>query len=64
MNAISAQKPDQIKAMTMDTKQLIETQKSLMGMLQTFQPIAQKERTNLDHLIQQLVVACCSRFVL
>lgn len=38
-NALSALKPDQIKAMTVDTKQLIETQKSLMSMLQTFQPM-------------------------
>ncbi len=39
MNAFNALKPDQIKAMTMDTKQLLETQKSLMSMLQTFQPM-------------------------
>jgi hypothetical protein len=42
MNALKALKPDQIKAMTDDTKQLIETQKSLMGMLQTFQPMMQE----------------------
>jgi hypothetical protein len=39
MNALNSLKPDQIKAMTTDTKQLIETQKSLMSMLQTFQPM-------------------------
>ena len=39
MNALSALKPDQIKSMTQDTKQLIETQKALMGMLQSFQPM-------------------------
>lgn len=39
MNALKALKPDQIAAMTNDTKQLIETQKSLMGMLQSFQPM-------------------------
>jgi hypothetical protein len=39
MNALSALKPDQIKAMTQDTRSLIETQKSLMGMLQQFQPM-------------------------
>lgn len=39
MNALNALKPEQIKAMTMDTKQLLETQKSLMSMLQTFQPM-------------------------
>ncbi len=39
VNALSALQPDQIKQMTADTKQLIETQKSLMSMLQTFQPM-------------------------
>ena len=39
INAIKALKPDQISAMTQDTKQLIETQKSLMNMLQTFKPM-------------------------
>ena len=42
MNALNNLKPDQIKQMTMDTKSLIETQKSLMGMLQTFQPMMQE----------------------
>lgn len=42
MNALSALKPDQIKSMTQDTKQLIETQKALMGMLQSFQPMMQE----------------------
>jgi hypothetical protein len=48
MNAINALKPDQIKAMTTDTKQLIETQKSLMGMLQTFQPMVQEGKQMMD----------------
>jgi hypothetical protein len=39
MNAFNALKPDQIKQMTLDTKQLLDTQKSLMTMLQTFQPM-------------------------
>ena len=39
INALKALKPDQINAMTQDTKQLIETQKSLMNMLQTFKPM-------------------------
>ncbi len=39
MNALKSLKPDQIQAMTNDTKQLIETQKSLMNMLQSFQPM-------------------------
>lgn len=42
MNALKALKPDQIKAMTNDTKQLLETQKSLMSMLKTFQPMVQE----------------------
>lgn len=48
MNAINALKPDQIKAMTQDTKQLIDTQKSLMGMLQTFQPMVQEGKQMMD----------------
>ena len=48
MNAINALKPDQIKAMTMDTKQLIETQKSLMGMLQTFQPMVHEGKQMME----------------
>jgi hypothetical protein len=39
INALKALKPEQIAAMTQDTKQLIETQKSLMSMLQTFSPM-------------------------
>lgn len=48
MNAINALKPDQIKAMTLDTKQLIETQKSLMGMLQTFQPMVNEGKQMME----------------
>ena len=48
MNAINSLKPDQIKAMTADTKQLIDTQKSLMGMLQTFQPMVQEGKQMMD----------------
>jgi hypothetical protein len=39
LNALKSLKPDQIQSMTQDTKQLIETQKSLMGMLQSFKPM-------------------------
>jgi hypothetical protein len=39
VKAIEALNPDQINAMTKDTKQLIETQKSLMGMLGTMKPM-------------------------
>jgi hypothetical protein len=48
MNALSALKPDQINAMTKDTKQLIETQKSLMSMLQTFQPMLSEGKQLMD----------------
>jgi hypothetical protein len=47
-NALNALKPDQIKAMTADTKQLIETQKSLMSMLQTFQPMMQEGKQMMN----------------
>jgi hypothetical protein len=46
MSALNGLKPDQIKSMTNDTKQLIETQKSLMGMLDTLAPMM-KEGSNL-----------------
>jgi len=39
MSAIKTLDPAQINAMTKDTKQLIETQKSLMGMLGTMKPM-------------------------
>jgi hypothetical protein len=41
MNALNSLKPDQVKAMTDDTKKLLETQKSLMGMLGTMKPMIQ-----------------------
>lgn len=46
MNALNGLKPEQINAMTNDTKQLIDTQKSLMGMLNTLAPMM-KEGSNL-----------------
>ena len=39
LTALKSLKPDQIASMTQDTKQLIETQKSLMNMLQSFKPM-------------------------
>jgi len=39
MKAIKSLNPDQINAMSKDTQQLIETQKSLMGMLGTMKPM-------------------------
>ena len=41
INALNALKPDQIKAMTEDTRKLIETQKNLMSMLGTMKPMLQ-----------------------
>lgn len=48
INALNALKPDQITAMTKDTKQLIETQKSLMNMLQTFSPMVNEGKQMMD----------------
>jgi hypothetical protein len=48
MNALKALKPDQIDAMTKDTKQLIETQKSLMNMLQTFTPMVKEGKQMME----------------
>lgn len=39
MKALENLKPDQIQAMTKDTQQLIDTQKSLMGMLSSMKPM-------------------------
>lgn len=41
MNALNSLQPDQIKAMTDDTRKLIETQKNLMSMLGTMKPMLQ-----------------------
>jgi hypothetical protein len=46
LNALNGLKPEQISAMTNDTKQLLDTQKSLMGMLNTLAPMM-KEGSNL-----------------
>jgi len=48
INALKALKPDQINAMTKDTKQLIETQKSLMNMLQTFTPMVKEGKQMME----------------
>jgi hypothetical protein len=48
INALNALKPDQIQAMTKDTKQLIETQKSLMNMLQTFSPMVSEGKQMME----------------
>jgi len=39
LNAYKALKPDQIAAMTKDTQELLATQKSLIGMLESFGPL-------------------------
>jgi hypothetical protein len=39
LNAYKALKPDQIAAMTRDTQELMATQKSLLGMLESFGPL-------------------------
>jgi hypothetical protein len=48
MKAMNSLKPDQITSMTNDTKQLLETQQSLMGMLKSMGPILQDGRKLLD----------------
>jgi hypothetical protein len=48
MNAIKSLNPDQINAMTKDTQQLIETQKSLMGMLGTMKPMLNDGKELMD----------------
>ena len=48
LNALKSLKPDQISAMTQDTKQLIETQKTLMDMLQSFKPMMAEGKDMMD----------------
>jgi hypothetical protein len=48
MNALNALKPDQIQQMSADTQKLIDTQKSLMGMLSTVKPIMQDGKQMMD----------------
>jgi hypothetical protein len=52
MNALKSLKPEQIKAMTADTKQLVETQKSLMDMLQSFRPIISEGKEMMETFSQ------------
>jgi len=49
MNAYKSLKPDQVAAMTKDTQELMNTQKQLMGTLQTLKPLIQdgKEMMNM-----------------
>ena len=48
LNALKSLKPDQISAMTQDTKQLIDTQKTLMNMLQSFKPMLSEGKDMMD----------------
>lgn len=48
MNALNALKPNQIEAMTNDTRKLLETQKNLMGMLETMKPMLQDGKQLID----------------
>ena len=48
LNALNALKPDQIANMTKDTQSLIETQKSLMGMLSSMKPMLQDGKQMME----------------
>jgi hypothetical protein len=48
MNALNSLKPDQVKQMTEDSRKLMETQKSLMGMLTTIKPMIQDGKQMMD----------------
>ena len=52
LNALKSLKPDQISAMTQDTKQLIETQKTLMNMLQSFKPMMSEGKEMMSNFQQ------------
>lgn len=52
MNALNALKPDQVKAMTDDTRKLMETQKSLMGMLTTMKPMMSEGKQMMETFSQ------------
>ena len=48
VNALNALKPDQVKGMTEDTQKLIETQKSLLGMLSNMKPMLQDGKQMME----------------
>jgi hypothetical protein len=48
MKAIQGLDPDQVKAMSADTQRLIETQKSLMGMLNSMKPMMNDGKQLMD----------------
>lgn len=47
-HAVNSLQPEQMAAMTMESQKLLETQKSLMGMLQSMRPVLQDGRQLLD----------------
>jgi hypothetical protein len=47
-HAVNALQPEQMAAMTQESQKLMETQKSLMGMLQSMRPVLQDGRQLLD----------------
>ncbi len=53
LNAYKSLKPDQISAMTRDTQELLATQKSLVGMLNSFAPLIQdmKQISNFTNML-------------
>jgi len=57
INALKSLKPDQIASMTNDTKQLIETQKSLMNMLNTFKPMMSEGKEMMNTFQQMFTPA-------
>lgn len=48
MKAMDSLKPEQVNAMTSETRQLVETQKNLIQMLQSMKPVLQDGRQLLD----------------
>jgi hypothetical protein len=48
MNAYKSLKPDQLAAMTKDTQELMQTQKQLMGTLQTLKPLISDGKEMMD----------------
>jgi uncharacterized membrane protein (DUF106 family) len=48
MNAYKSLKPDQLAAMTKDTQELMQTQKQLMGTLQTLKPLITDGKEMMD----------------
>jgi hypothetical protein len=56
LKAMESFKPEQVSAMTEDTKKLIETQKNLMGMLSSMRPILQGLLVNRNHYLLRIAL--------